>query len=99
MTAEYFKNLFTSKITNGFKCRIGGHNKKSRYMFYGNRDLNKLSKEAFDAGEDMFYAKHINPEDDPRFVERWEKADPIYEYHLKRNLTEEEYHALIALLD
>ena len=96
MTAEYFKDLFKAKATNAYHCAIPNR-KHSRYQFYGNSDLNRMSKEAFDNGQTEFYAKCIKAED-PRFADRYELDEPHYVYHLKRDLTEEEYNALIALL-
>ncbi len=99
MTADYFKDLFKAKATNAYHCAIPNrHESKKRYYFYGNADLNRMSKEAFDNGQLEFYAKCIKAED-PRFADKYEPDEPHYVYHLKRDLTEEEYNALIALLE
>ena len=98
MTAEYFKDLFKAKATNAYHCVIpNNQSRKKRYQFYRNKDLNRMSKESFDNGQIIFHAKCIKAED-PRFADKYEYDDPHYVYHLKRDLTEEEYNALIALL-
>ena len=97
MNADFLLSIFKQKAINEYSCRIK-HGEKERYRFYGNRDLNRLSKKAFDNGQDVFYAKHIKPESE-RFADRYELSDPIYVYHLKRDLTEEEFDALLTAVN
>ena len=97
MNANFLLSIFKQKAINEYSCRIK-HGEKERYKFYGNQDLNRLSRNAFDNGQDVFYAKHIKPESE-RFADRYELSEPIYVYHLKRDLTEEEFDTLLAAVN
>ena len=82
-------NLFHKICINrlpSFEYRSDGISK--RPAFYRRDDLHKLAKEAFERGEDDFFYKKVDPDDE---YSRIVAAEPEYVYRLVHDLTVEEY--------
>ncbi len=74
---DYRKNLNGEKVAD--------------YFIYERTDLNTWSKEAFERGEEWFYAE---PDDPDKPGGRLKLCPPRYAYRFTRDLTVEEYEAI-----
>ncbi len=69
---------------------------KGKKQWYRHPDLDEFSKEAYEKGQEFFYAKPAN-KNDP--YGKQVLCEPEYEYVLKRPLTKEEFDNLFGILN
>ena len=92
---EHLASLFVKKCSNEFNTydyQDSFGNK--RRQWYRRGDLDQLSREAFEKGQEHFYAVQEPGGMTAKFV----AAEPEYEYVLKRSLTPVEYDAIKSIL-
>lgn len=91
------EKLFKKVCTNAYLATRWERNRKTdtfekTFQDYRRDDLYHWSKEAFERGEEYFYAEPVNPN---LPYGKLKLCEPHYEYQLKRNLTIDEYDELI----
>lgn len=98
--AEQFKGMFTPVCVNRYRSWKFDDTKgsgKTKIPFpYGNDDFKRWAKEAFEKGEDYFYADVINPGEEHNL---WMLCEPRYSYKAEQWLTEESYNTFVTALE
>lgn len=89
---ERFKPLFVKYCTNAYFA-ISPTGSRQPYL---RDDLDKWSKEAYERGEQYFYAEPVDPRDPHGTLHL---VEPKYNYHLSLTLSEAEYKELFDEAD
>lgn len=89
---ERFKPLFVKYCTNAYSAVSSTGSRQ----YYLRDDLDKWSKEAYERGEQHFYAEPVDPRDPHG---RLHLVEPKYSYHLSLTLSEAEYKELFDEAD
>lgn len=87
-TKEDLKKCFKKKCLNAYLAEKDG-----KPMLYRRNDLTQWAKEAYDRGEQWFYAEPVNAAEP---YGRLQLTEPKYVYVCSRRLTEEEFKAVFG---
>ena len=97
MDFEFLKRSFSKICLNSYRVYAGKDlDGKLHRQIYSRGDLDAICQKAYEEGKDEFYADLKNKNDkNSSYI----ATKPRYEYVMDKHLTQEEYDALMSLIN